>query len=718
MAGSQRDQRRLVDLPRNWRLISAAGVTAFGLACGVGHSALGEWWSLPRMKSSVNDATPKSARAPVTDAKSVSLKSATARSNGATASAAGNGFSATIHRLQADAQQQAEKGDLDRAVQLAERAAKISEASSQLNGSLPDCSPERTAQFANDLRSRREAIAGQVHRVGATPPMTAPAPLSTTTISSTANASMGSLASPSQNSATESARDLSPPTHERINSHEQDLAWATDLPPTPAPELESFQAPTKFRRIVLNRAATESDELEVESHVQPDEGLVVPQSEDVIGEPFDLDSDLEQSVEVPPISVESTPTNEALANGRAARAEASTPVEESLREPFRDQIQHVAADGHEEEPSPSPFTRRREWEDEELNAEPIASAKAIMPVAPRSADRTRTQPDTEMKEKSANSFTDESFPVQRVVQLRRRLESAASLNPGGAFTLTAQAEAAPSGAKEAADRSSVVSTKHSRSSPETSPQAVATPEQVSPPERHLVKLREHRQQSGSVQQTPADVLPPVHSTRHHSIGFSEPILWQSVEERSPVVPTLSLVSDIRIRDDGARLALATSSAANLRGAAGASEGSRTSTDLNSAFRIPASRAEPPHFGSIELRGNEARGSEAGGSVLFASSHSTLQSSMADGPALGETNRSTSAVLATDPPQSSARKKKSSVAKPSHAVSRQSFALIEPLAASLNLSVATTASLLGGVGLALLGFGLLLTRAAFRWRHAG
>ncbi len=720
MAGSQRDQRRLGDLPRNWRLISAAGVTAFGLACGVGHPALGEWWSLPRMKSSVNDTAPKSPRAAMTGAKSASLKTATARSNGAAAAAtADNGFSATIRRLQADAQQQAEKGDLDRAVQLAERAAKISEASSQLNGSLADCSPEQTAQFANDLRSRRDAIAGRVPRVGAAPQRTAAAPRSSTTISSTANASMGSLTSQSQNSATESARDMSQPTHGRTNSNEQDLAWATDLPPTPAPELESLQAPTKFRRIVLNRAATESDELEVESHVHPDEGLVVSQSEDMIGEPFDLDSDLEQPVEVPPASVESTPINESIANGRVARAEASTPLEESLREPFRDQIEHVAADGREEEPSPSPLTRRLEWEDEELNPEPVLSAKATIPVVPpQFADRTRTQPDTELKENSANSSTDESFPVRRVVQLRRRLESAASLNPGGAFTLSAQAEAAPSVTKDAADRSSVVSTRHSRSSMEASPLAVATPEQASRSERHIVKLREHRQQSGSIQHAAADVLTPVHLPRHHAVGFSEPILWQSVEERGPVVPTLSLISDIRNRDDGARLASATSSSADPRDTGRESERPGTSANLNSSIRIPAARTESPHFGSIELPDDRARDAGTSGSILFASSHSTLQSSMADGPALGATSRSMPGTLATAPPQSSARKQNSHVARPSHVVSRQSFALIEPLAASLKLPVATTASLLGGVGLALLGFGLVLIRAAFRWRHVG
>ncbi len=710
MAGSQRNQRQHVDLPRNWRLISAASLTAFGLACGVGHPALGDWWSLPRVKSSSNAAAPKPAGS----------KATAARSRETRPSTTDNGFSATIRRLQADAQHQAEQGDLDRAVQLAERAAKISEASSQLNGPAADCSPEQTARFANDLRSRRDAIAGRGHRGGAEPRMADATPRSSTTLSPKTDALLRSPVSRSEE-LVESARDHSPTTNQQIGSNEQDLAWAGDLPPTPAPEVEPFQTPTKFRRIVLNRTATESNEADVESHILPDGRLVVSQSDDVIGDPFGLDDDLEQA----PIAVAATHTNEAPENRRAARPETSAPVDESLREPFRDQIQHVAIEELDEETSP--FNRKLEWEDEVLNTEPVRSAKPTVSfakptasVVQRSTVRTGQPADTKSNGSEAADSADESFPVQRVVQLRRRLESAASLNPGGAFTLSAQAESAlsaneashnhlassessetkPSTTIPASRDGSIVSTRRSRSSLEAAPPAVATSEQAPHPERHLVKLREHRLQSESVQHASTNTLPPAHSPRRHAVGFSEPILWQSVEERGPVVPTLSLVSDIRNRDDGARLA----SAASL------------SAKLDSPLLIPASRSETPHFGAIELPSGDSQETGTGGSVLFASSHSTLPSSMADGPALGETNGAGSTAIDRSP--SSVRNKNTSASKSSHRVSRQSFALIEPLAASLKLPVATTASLLGCAGLALLGFGLILLRAAFRWRHVG
>ena len=751
MAGSQRNQRQHVDLPRNWRLISAVGLTAFGLACGVSHPARGDWWSLPRIKSSSNAAAPKSAGSRAT----------AARSRETRPSATDNGFSATIRRLQADARHQAEQGDLDRAVQLAERAAKISDASSQLNGSAPDCSPEQTARFANDLRSRRDAMAGRGHPGGAAPQMAAAAPRTSTTISPKSDALMGSPVARSEEVLIESARDHSQPTNRLTNSNEQDLAGASDLPPTPAPEVEPFQTPTKFRRIVLNRTAIESDEPDVESRILPDGRLVVSQPGDVIGEPFDLNGDLEQ----PPIEVATTHMNEASENRRAARPETSAPVEESLREPFRDQIQHVADEESAEESSP--FNRKLEWEDEDLNTEPVRSAKPTVssvkqatPVVSRSADRTEKPADTKPNGSETEDTAQESFPIQRVVQLRRRLESAASLNPGGAFTLPAQggpspstgessrtgaasppsstakssmtipAEtgdamlerfANPSSADPAGDwnrepvamksevRSSTVSTRRSRSSLDVAPPAVTTPGPASRPERQLVKLREHRQQSGTIPQAPADVLPPVHSTRRHAVGFSEPILWQSAEERGSVAPVLSLVSDIRSRDGGTRLASATAPSADLRDAARAGERSRTSNTLDNSFPSPASNAETPHFDSIELPADEPQDVGADAPVWFASS----QSLMADGPALDATNSSTPGAVATAPSQSLARKKKAS-----HGVSRQSFALIEPLAASLKLPVATTATLLGCAGFVLLGFGLILLRAAFRWRHVG
>lgn len=118
-------------LPRNWRAMTAAGATTLGLACALTQPALGQWWKLGHSDKS---------------AASTSRTVATE-----------NGFAATIRRLQAESRKAAEQGDMPKAIKLAERAAKISEAAAQVAGPAAECSPEMTAKFLAEMRTRREA---------------------------------------------------------------------------------------------------------------------------------------------------------------------------------------------------------------------------------------------------------------------------------------------------------------------------------------------------------------------------------------------------------------------------------------------------------------------------------------------------------------------------------------------------------------------------------
>ena len=115
------------NLSRSWRAMTAAGVASISLACGVAQPALAEWWKSQATKS------PAAAVKPVQ---------------------AENGFAATIRRLMAESRRAAAQGDHAKAIQLAERAAKISEASSQLLGSAGECSPQETAKFLAEARIR------------------------------------------------------------------------------------------------------------------------------------------------------------------------------------------------------------------------------------------------------------------------------------------------------------------------------------------------------------------------------------------------------------------------------------------------------------------------------------------------------------------------------------------------------------------------------------
>lgn len=111
----------------SWRAMTAAGVASFSLACGVAQPALAEWWKSHATKPPVATAKPVQAE---------------------------NGFAATIRRLMAESRRAAAQGDHAKAIQLAERAAKISEASSQLLGSAGECSPQETAKFLAEARTR------------------------------------------------------------------------------------------------------------------------------------------------------------------------------------------------------------------------------------------------------------------------------------------------------------------------------------------------------------------------------------------------------------------------------------------------------------------------------------------------------------------------------------------------------------------------------------
>jgi len=133
-------------LPRSWRVVTIAGVTTVGLGFGLVEPALAEW-----LKQSAKPPARSSTR-PVP---------------------AENGFTATIRRLMADSRRAAEQGDHAKAVQLAERAVKISEATAQLLGPTSECSPQETSRFLAEMRAARD---GTAPAMAAQPAPSAPAP--------------------------------------------------------------------------------------------------------------------------------------------------------------------------------------------------------------------------------------------------------------------------------------------------------------------------------------------------------------------------------------------------------------------------------------------------------------------------------------------------------------------------------------------------------------
>lgn len=140
MAASKRNAALLQILPKNWRLFTVAGLATAGMAAGVAQPTFADWWRL----SSKPAAPAQQPGVPET------------------------GFAASIRRLQAESRAAAEKGDHAKAVKLAERAAKISEAAAQVLGPA-DCSPQETARFLADLKAQGTAPAIAAAKVHAPP---------------------------------------------------------------------------------------------------------------------------------------------------------------------------------------------------------------------------------------------------------------------------------------------------------------------------------------------------------------------------------------------------------------------------------------------------------------------------------------------------------------------------------------------------------------------
>ena len=704
------NQRGLVSLPRNWRVITVASLTTLGLAYGVGQSALGEWWSLPKAK-------PEAATVPAP-------KPATTE----------NGFSSTIHRLMSDARLYADKGDLDKAIQLAERAAKISEASSQLIGPASDCSPEKTAQFANDLRARRDAVAQRPvpARVATTVAGVAPKPQPTTPRSTEIpSKSPPQFLEPLVVERAFSERVVSeriatkPPAEIVPASPESRQAWAEELPPTPAPEPEPLNKPIKFRRSVLARAGHSIDEAAGGSRAIAEETVSLSSADSVIAEMLDIEFTDGLPIELPMTVPEAvtTPAETSL------NETVSSPPVEAAPPSFSSEIQLVSAEAPTNEPPSSPAVRGPQagWEDEAFAEELLLGNS---PSA--KSDGFSTEPASAATRASAPPFPDDSFPVQRVVQLRRRLETAASLNPGSAYTMPASPSTGPARAVSPSPKSVMPEPPKrapSIESPEPTDDWMTSTDSTgplekqtviksepTPKERQVVRLREHRVLPNHVRAAllQAAAPPPAPAARRHNVGYSEPMLWQSASEPDSVWPTLSLANEIGNGTSGSQYGAAASPPPDLRDLAHSVRQS-DKAHRSGERMIPAVSVEQTGFHSIELPADSIQLTEPSGPALTAADKGSAHRAPSDTSSALDSNTPSSRIAKR--PTHASHKPTASKFKASHEVSRQSFAIIEPLASALQLPIATTVSLLGGAGLALLGLGLLLVRAAIRWRHS-
>ena len=699
------NQRGLVGLPRNWRVVTVASLTTLGLAYQAGQPARGDWWSLPKAKP---DATKAAAAKPASPE---------------------NGFSSTIHRLMSDARLYADKGELDKAVQLAERAAKISEASSQLLGPASDCSPEKTAQFVNELRTQRDAVAKrtapasagskkQPRDVASASPSTEP--LKRLVVERAIAEHAAVEQKPVERSPVEQK-----PAELALESREGNLAWAEELPPTPAPEAEPLSKPIKFRRSVLSRASQASDEVFEESRAAAEEAASAVMADTAIDELLEI-----QVASELPVAEETNVPSTAVANSKVTVNDPVPTPSDAGAFSLDGGIQSVATEvpKYEAAPQSTAPTREPGWEDEAFaDVLPPASSPASQ-AAGTSAER-----EAPASKSSASPFPEDAFPVQRVVQLRRRLETATSLDPG-AYILPSTSVAKPiretdNSPSAEAEFELPKSVSVSRS---VAPSAVskkvklkrelvtglsesnlneiarlqqANQSEVTPTERPALRLRENRALSGHVRTALLEsaAFPSTPTTRKHAVGYSEPMLWQSANEQQSPLPTLSLANGTRNGTSGSGHVTGAAMPPDLREAR--SKANTQEGHLAAQRKSPTDTVEQTAFRSIELPTDSIPFNEPSGPEL-----SSAQLKSPDSNTSSARNGKHSA-------NRPGQKAEASSSKASDEVSRQSFALIEPLASALQLPIATTASLLGGAGLVLVGLGLLLVRAALRWRNS-
>ena len=800
-------------LPRNWRVMTVAGVTTLGLACGLGKPALAEWWKL----SQADKATPAAANAKPIPAE--------------------NGFTATIRRLQADSRRAAEQGDYAKAIQLAERAAKISEASAQLLGPTSECSPQETTRFLAEMRSKRDGLNTVAARSPASPKVSqlpvapvassqpvakdpkpavkTPAPVRPAPTVSVAETATG----PQLFGAGEVPRSPSGPIAQRrpaVIQPKQMRGETGTVPPSPAGEsAESESLLTQSRRAAANgkldqaielaeqamelsrrtslfgpgtsRASNDAqrwlDHLLAQQTAQAQDEQVfqppvkvadnreqptLPDTEPVTATPETNDintpvatsvasSDAVWSEDLPPApapqpknpneparysrseirrsggwvdadALESQEAAESRASvdpgtGNEAEESAQTPTAipefpiANFTEPAVPQSDSVAAveatESHESaapivNPTVEPSEAARQddvtqaVESTTIETVPVTSAvphtgrvplrvrgniQQVAAEVPNSANEARlpqsnfdwaTNADESTETADSVEGPVQRFPIQKVIQLRRRLESAAALNPGASSSDKVQAPVTDQAPPETSPQKPLKLRRESvpvqMDLPKSSVPVAQQPSE--PATRPGVKLRTRTRlkvddaleavshASTEIPKMPSPVRKPV-------VAQSEATRWKTVE--SPPTRTVT----------------------------------QSSTEVNTGSKQPA-LAAPISQAAFETTTAEKPSVNAG----------LVAPGMNVGAVADE-------MIGAPPPPSvpeetpwyhdEARKARRSAGS-SAVVHKSSFGMIDKLAESFRVPVATMMSLIGFGGLALVGLGLIAVRTAMRRRH--
>jgi hypothetical protein len=474
---------------------------------------------------------------------------------------------------------------------------------------------------------------------------------------------------PAQNSATRNVKDSS------------ESLWTEDLPPAPAPQNLTPREPVRFSRSVISRSSgwVDADEFE-ETERENTRAAVEPAPPSSQSTPAVETEEADEAVpEFPmqepspgvaadfadPAGAPSTPVITLAIDDSVEKLPAAQSSAESRRPlKLRGSIQQVAAQQPAGEAGRSPVTQAADKSASEPAQPPVAEAK---PTEGPSSDDDFVLP----SQPSNGEIPVQRFPVQRVMELRQRLESASSLNPGNWKS--------EESAKKPIPGNSI--TDHEPTGWELTPESKVESGNAAAPaiKRGPVKLKERKRlqlddsPEASTRNSTAVPKSPT-ETRAQVIGKSEMSKWKSAD----AVET------------------------------------RVEKSASPQIASNTATAEQPHLA--------APISQAGYQSVDSNGRSDI-AAILDG-VKKETKGANPEQIAPLPPTASGeepwyqddsrRKRKSSSTAVVH---KNSFSTIDKLAETFKVSTSTLTSIITAGGVVLVAFGLMAVRGAMRRRHS-
>lgn len=588
----------------------------------------------------------------------------------------------TADNLLAQSRLEAADGQLDRAIALADQAMAASPPASLFGTSAHTTNSSEAARWRDRLVAQRDA---------STAIAVAPVKQSSSNTASQAPSTWeeASREKPQEQFADARSNQIASvttPAQGRVSS--QSLS-TEDLPPAPAPQPKQSREEIRFRRSEISRQGEWVDASTVASPTAnnvpaTNDEAPPPPEEPAIEESPIVQEPLETSPEfpiveaaTPTIAEEPTTEQPAVEQPVASEQPTDTPVTEpsvaddepvaSPREELvaerpplklRGSIQQVAGEFPPQSSSIKKPIADAQAKPEESPFELPAESKPETPDKLKNEIPVRSIPDNVIAkladESSPPDFPVQRFPVQRVLQLRERLQTASTFDPGASKFGTPKTTSAPTTNPQ---KPSTAKAAEWEGDPEDTPSSAPVRHETTSSTRASLKLRERlpvtneSDEPAEKESTAIAKRAPV--TRPAAVGRSEVTRWQSADEL-PAAKEPSLPAD-----------------------AGKTPVSQV------GYEAPI---VPPEANSISP------------------------------DIAAEATKVEQANVAPPPPawydDGLVRKRAAS----SEASRKRSFTLIDQLASTLNVPASTIVSLIGAGGFVLMGIGLVAVRSALKKRH--